>query len=208
MRTIEGRVRAPTASPGQLLSIVGNLSSSSVNAPRHLPSGLQRKLEEVAVLHGGEVKLYGRLFAQWLHFAFPNECPYPHVDGPQGALTPSQFAGGRQSSSATSSERAQHAQVLEDLMQVAADAPPSERLQREADALRVASEVASDSVDEEFLTQWRDEESFFLPQEPVSLAKQGFRVLFQALLIIGVLRVAYGMWANAPATRGCYRQKE
>merc|ERR1719281_2166442 len=25
------------------------------------------------------VQLHGRLFAQWLHYAFPHECPYPHL---------------------------------------------------------------------------------------------------------------------------------
>jgi len=27
------------------------------------------------------VPLHGRLFAQWLHHAYPRECPYPHVAG-------------------------------------------------------------------------------------------------------------------------------
>ena len=29
--------------------------------------------------NGGEVPLHGLLFAQWLHYAFPNECPHPRV---------------------------------------------------------------------------------------------------------------------------------
>ncbi|CAE7211809.1 unnamed protein product [Symbiodinium sp. CCMP2592] len=28
-----------------------------------------------------EVPLHGRLFAQWLHHAFPRDCPFPHVSG-------------------------------------------------------------------------------------------------------------------------------
>ena len=36
-------------------------------------------MEQVASHHGGKVPLHGRLFAQWLHHAFPRECPYPHV---------------------------------------------------------------------------------------------------------------------------------
>merc|ERR550537_644654 len=27
------------------------------------------------------IPLHGRLFAQWLHYAFPHECPYPHMSG-------------------------------------------------------------------------------------------------------------------------------
>jgi len=79
MRELEGSVRAPWAPPEQLLSIVGNVSSTTVHAPRQLSIGLQDKLHDVAVQHGGQVPLHGRLFAQWLHFAFPQECPFPHL---------------------------------------------------------------------------------------------------------------------------------
>merc|ERR550537_1532339 len=27
------------------------------------------------------IPLHGRLLAQWLHYAFPRECPYPHMPG-------------------------------------------------------------------------------------------------------------------------------
>merc|ERR1719383_1251233 len=57
MSEIESRVQAPTATAEQLSGIVGNLSSATVDAPRRLPSGL----------------------AEWLHFAFPHECPFPHA---------------------------------------------------------------------------------------------------------------------------------
>jgi len=79
MTELEGSVRAPSAPPEQLLIIVGNISSPSVDAPRQLPSGLQDKLHAIAVQHGGKVPIHGRLFAQWLHFAFPQECPFPHL---------------------------------------------------------------------------------------------------------------------------------
>mmetsp|Transcript_62114 Transcript_62114/g.122819 ORF Transcript_62114/g.122819 Transcript_62114/m.122819 type:complete len:560 (-) Transcript_62114:42-1721(-) len=47
-----------------------------------LSDGLVRRLEEVATFHGGAfVPLYGRLFAQWLHHAYPRECPFPHLSG-------------------------------------------------------------------------------------------------------------------------------
>jgi hypothetical protein len=39
------------------------------------------RLDEVAAHHGGLVPLHGRLFAQWMHYAYPRECPYPHVSG-------------------------------------------------------------------------------------------------------------------------------
>merc|ERR1719160_744650 len=39
------------------------------------------QLAEIASLHDGQVPIHGRLFAQWLHFVFPHECPYPHMGG-------------------------------------------------------------------------------------------------------------------------------
>merc|ERR1719235_484226 len=49
-------------------------------------------MPQVASVHGGEVPLHSRLFAQWLHYAFPHECPYPHMSGKINPLTQSQFS--------------------------------------------------------------------------------------------------------------------
>merc|ERR1719236_59219 len=76
MDEIEHKVLAATASPDRLLGIVRNISSA-----QHLPSNLVEKLKSIAERHGGDVPIHGRLFAQWLHFAFPHECPYPHMGG-------------------------------------------------------------------------------------------------------------------------------
>jgi len=91
LNSIEVAVKLPTAPPSTLLSIVGNLSSASIDAPRNLSSALTTALDSVAGLHGGEVPLHGRLFAQWLHYAFPHECPYPHVSKGFNPLTSSEW---------------------------------------------------------------------------------------------------------------------
>jgi len=78
---VERQVRAPEASPAQLVEIVSNLPSASVQAPRALPAALVDRLEAVAAEHGGTVPLHGRLFSQWLHAAYPRECPFPHLAG-------------------------------------------------------------------------------------------------------------------------------
>jgi len=77
MNAIEGHFEAQTVAPEPLLAMVSNLSSATVEGPRTLPGVLHRKMHEIAELHNGEVPIYGRLFAQWIHFAFPHECPYP-----------------------------------------------------------------------------------------------------------------------------------
>merc|ERR1719235_104457 len=53
--------------------------------PLRLKGALTKQLTEIANAHGGQVPLHGRLFAQWLHYAFPHECPFPHR---AGALKP------------------------------------------------------------------------------------------------------------------------
>merc|ERR1719388_615944 len=43
---------------------------------------LKDKLQEIAIQNAdGLVPIHGRLFAQWLHFVFPHDCPYPHTGG-------------------------------------------------------------------------------------------------------------------------------
>jgi len=97
---LEHHVLAPAASPQRLLSLVRNISDTP------LPQGLPEKLQAIAAHHDGEVPLHGRLFAQWLHFAFPFECPYPSVLESATALTASQWLGGK--SAASQEEREQH----------------------------------------------------------------------------------------------------
>eukprot|EP00927_Polykrikos_kofoidii_P069937 TRINITY_DN6569_c0_g2_i1.p1 TRINITY_DN6569_c0_g2~~TRINITY_DN6569_c0_g2_i1.p1 ORF type:complete len:600 (+),score=99.16 TRINITY_DN6569_c0_g2_i1:112-1800(+) len=75
---IEREIRAPQAAPERIEYVVANLSSSTVDAPRLLPQHMSKRLRELAARYGGEVPIHGRMFAQWLHFAFPRECPYPH----------------------------------------------------------------------------------------------------------------------------------
>merc|ERR1739845_310706 len=42
------------------------------------PLTMQAQLQSIANSNGGEVSLHGRPFAQWMHKAFPLECPRPH----------------------------------------------------------------------------------------------------------------------------------
>jgi hypothetical protein len=78
---LEREIAAPEATSARIATLVSQLSSSSVVAPRKLPQALLDRLEEITSHHGGTVPLHGRLFSQWLHHAFPRECPYPHVSG-------------------------------------------------------------------------------------------------------------------------------
>lgn len=103
MNEIEGHVRGPVATATQLVGMLSNMSSSTVDAPRTFPADMTTKLELVAQANDGTVPIHGRLFAQWLHYAFPHECPLPTTSG---ALTPSAWLNGAAIGSA--SEREQH----------------------------------------------------------------------------------------------------
>merc|ERR1719346_356447 len=76
----------------RLLRLVANISSPSVDAPRQLPSVLDERMRAIADKNGGQVPLHGRLFAQWLHHAYPRECPFPHITGSVEPMYPAEFA--------------------------------------------------------------------------------------------------------------------
>jgi len=91
---LESSIKAPTALPGTILDLIRNMTSQTTldhDEPPHLDKNMVSQLEQVAKNHGGMVPLHGRLFAQWLHFVFPRECPFPHKMGSVSAATPTEF---------------------------------------------------------------------------------------------------------------------
>jgi len=81
LRSLESQIKGPSALPRDILQEVALIESDTVAAPRNLSSTLQLRLSAIGDLHGGRVPLHGRLFAQWMHHAYPRECPFPHVSG-------------------------------------------------------------------------------------------------------------------------------
>merc|ERR1719271_318765 len=109
MGELEREIAAPAAPASQVANAVSQISSSSVDAPRNLTASLLGRLDEVATRNGGSVPLHGRLFAQWMHHAFPNECPYPHVSGSTAPKKPDEWMAERQEDPMVSAEeRSQH----------------------------------------------------------------------------------------------------
>jgi hypothetical protein len=106
---LEEVVRGPWADPSHLLRVVQNMSSPTVDAPRDISAPLAAKLQSIAEQHAGTVPLHGRLFQQWMHFAFPNECAYPAAASAE-ALTPKRFDG---SALLSLEERPIHAQAID-----------------------------------------------------------------------------------------------
>jgi len=110
MGSLEMATAAPEADPDQLLSLVSQLTTDTVKEARTLPDGIRARLKEVAQHNGGRVPLHGRLFAQWMHHAFPRECPYPHKAGTTSPYTPDEWMQqtGRGDSQASDEEMEQH----------------------------------------------------------------------------------------------------
>lgn len=84
MEALEGKLQAPSAVPERLIELIGNISSNGdeLEGPASPLFGrngqyLRARLSAIAERSGGMVHLDSRLFAQWMHFAFPRECPHP-----------------------------------------------------------------------------------------------------------------------------------
>jgi len=139
---LERTIQAPRATPEEIVRIVSALPSASVPATRTLAPALVKKLEDVAENHGGLVPLHGRLFAQWMHFAYPLECPYPHVSGTTKLMSTIEFFD------ETGVEPGLNESQMKSYMESLPAAPPAV-----VGGIQ-GSEPSSDALS----TMWRDEE--------------------------------------------------
>merc|ERR1719497_81635 len=81
MDHIEHHFAKPPATPADIFDFITSLPSSTVHGGRTMPDILVQRLTDIAARYDGQVPLHGRLFAQWMHHAYPRECPYPHISG-------------------------------------------------------------------------------------------------------------------------------
>mmetsp|Transcript_125683 Transcript_125683/g.367178 ORF Transcript_125683/g.367178 Transcript_125683/m.367178 type:complete len:681 (+) Transcript_125683:61-2103(+) len=174
---IEHNIAAPVATHEQILALVSELPSDTVNASRKLSDNLVTRLQSIAERHGGTVPLHGRLFAQWMHHAYPRECPYPHEGGvnPQTPDAWMQDAG--QEREARASE-AEVRQILGNCATSGADGAPC-RAQASVD---YGMEVPAD-------LPWTDAE-ILLTKGPVQTTDPSpWLVAAKAVLAVGLLAV-------------------
>lgn len=172
---IETKIAAPTATPNKILALVKNMSSPvnlDDDAPLRLDRSLIKQLEQVADSNGGKVPLHGRLFAQWLHYVFPRECPFPHKTGVAASVTPLEFGDG-------------YLAKNEDMEKHASDET----------ADHVPVHVSKEDL--QWMSQWSHEEELTLdysmelraPWEQSSIA----------LVIISLVLIGVGLWAGVLA---------
>jgi len=156
MGHIEQQVGAEAAYPDQIVSLAAALPSDTVSAPRNLSSVLVKRLREVASRNGGKVPLHGRLFAQWMHHAYPHECPYPHEVGKTNPQTPDEWMKVTGNSESMASTQEMIHQVESDTC--ASDAPH-------------AGSGCGEEEDSEL--PWNEAEELLLVQHPKEAAADG-----------------------------------
>jgi len=173
---IEVAVGAPTATAEHILQIVRNMTAQTTldddDSPTLLPEGiLAIQLRQVASTNGGTVPLHGRLFAQWLHYVFPRECPFPHKKGLVSAVTPMQYGD-------------EYIATDVDMKRHASTAPAS--------AVHLGN--VSMSKDElQWMSQWSPEEEFIVDYSAELSMPWQQRLLFGCG---GLLLVGLGVWAG------------
>merc|ERR1719198_929704 len=125
---LEKEIAAPEATPERIAELISTLPSSSVSAPRALSATLRARLNDIAASHGGKVQLHGRLFAQWMHHAYPRECAFPHMSGTTSQQKPEAWTEGSglhavateeelaQFTSSSTSSQLEHVEDVHDLM--------------------------------------------------------------------------------------------
>lgn len=169
MSHLEREIDAPEAEPSRIAAIVSDLSSSTVEAPRTLSPALLGKLEEAAAHHDGTVQLHGRLFGQWMHHAFPRECPFPHVAGSTNPQTPDEWMAGKgQESLASDEEMRKYAEKQK---------PQTEEAQVQD------------------IMHWTMEEELLVPVKPKS--RSPMRMIFSLVMFVAAL-ISVASFAAAP----------
>jgi len=113
---VEEAVGASSSRPQDLVAIVSNLQSDTVVAPRNLSLALVDRLGDIAHLHGGSVPLHGRLFAQWMHHAYPRECPFPHAIGATNRMSSEEWMDAMEVDSAEATEEEMYELVSQETM--------------------------------------------------------------------------------------------
>jgi hypothetical protein len=88
---LEAVIPSSTATTAMVIKAVESMPDVASIESGNVSAALRSKLEEVAAIHNGKVPLHGRLLAQWLHYVFPQDCPFPHVAGTVNPQTPMKF---------------------------------------------------------------------------------------------------------------------
>jgi len=182
---LETQIAAPEATPTRIAALIAELKSSSVAAPRTLPQTLLYRLQDIAETHGGTIPLHGRLFAQWMHHAYPLECPYPHISGTTVPLSPNEWL----------ESTGEEASATDEQMQEHVD---------KADALK----ASGDENEEKFASlPWAPEEELLVVraamQSDHGVTRNAIMFMVMASAAFGMARSAFAPRAGTSKVSGC-----
>jgi len=176
MGEIETAIDAPTALSDTILRVVGGMTSQTTiddDEPAHLNKELRLQLDQIAKNSGGAVPLHGRLFAQWLHYVFPRECPYPHKVGAVTSTTPAEYG--------------------EDFI-----ASKEDMQKHAATASSVDIPVSVGKEELQWMSQWSEDEELIMDYSS-ELSGSWTRPCLQ---IFGLLLATAGLWSGAVRLHG------
>lgn len=168
MGEVETAVGADRAPPAKIIEVVRNISfQHNDEEPVSLEGALAKQLAQIAAEHGGEVPIHGRLFAQWLHYVFPQECAFPHKVGDSKMTRPREFQGDYM---VAQSELRKHAVA----------------------AANAASEMPDSMTrdDFEWMSQWSQEEELMASHIPQFEAPWENESIFRFLAVFAVAVIA------------------
>merc|ERR1719326_2590468 len=175
---LERQISAPEATSTRIAALVSELSSSSVAAPWKLSASLLARLGEIAAEHGGSVPLHGRLFGQWMHHAFPRECPFPHLSGTTNPQTPDEWLESTgEETTATDEEMQVHVNTTE-------------------------AEVSRTTEDRELMSAlpWSPEEELLVARPQMQTASGTLSSMLRSVvLLVSMVSVAYGVVHSSQA---------
>lgn len=89
LSNVEEAVQGPVAPPEQVMMAVWNMTDEENRGRFH--GNLLAQLSHIANAHKGKIPLHGRLFRQWMHYAFPQECSFVHRAGSVRSKSPMEF---------------------------------------------------------------------------------------------------------------------
>lgn len=161
LNDIEADVGGPLGTPEKILSSLVGRSSLDDEPPR-ISAQLRNQLRRLAETHGGQVPLHGRLFAQWLHYAFPQECIFPHKAGSTRAVS------------------------IHDLGDAAYSS--ENEIQRHASSAELEESAALE--EERWMSQWSEEEELLADYSLHVRSGWGYSPIWAAVVFLAGLLVA------------------
>jgi len=170
---LELAVGSPVGSLELISALVDKMTVNLNDETAKLTPSLISQLGRINDVHGGHIPLHGRLFAQWLHYVFPRECPYPHKAGVAKMKAPSEFGD---------NYLASHADMKDHVDQ-------EQRLTNPSGMVEAVNEDG-----ESWMSQWSHEEELLSDYAHLAAPWEGSRIAGAMFFIAACIVSALVLW--------------